>query len=115
MLTGKAAFDALATAAQAVIDKPYNFNGLSYRLTWIASVSGPFASYAEVGGVYGLQQIVPLGTDALVIRYSVAAGNGRNAVDAVDDLRVLTSASLPDNPTNQDLIAFAKQLLEDAR
>lgn len=115
MLMDKAAFDAIANAAQSFVGKAYNFNGLSYTLTWIASVSGPYANYAVVDGVWELVQIVKPGADALVFRYSVAANGGRDKVDPVADLRVLTYAELPDNPTNADLVAFAKQLLEDAR
>lgn len=115
MLTGKAAFDALAAGAQTFLNQNYTRNGLTYRLTQCVSVSGPYSDTCMVAGIYRERVIVPAGVDALVVRYSVAASGNRPRVDPALDLRVLTSITLPDNPTNAELVNAARQFLEDAR
>lgn len=115
MLTGKAAFDAIAAAAQSFLNTPYTKNGLSYTLTFCQSVTGPFQAGCKVNGFYSIREIVPSGINALVVRYSVAASGNHPTVIPGEDIRVLSSIDLPDAATNADLVSTFKQFLEDAR
>lgn len=115
MLTGKAAFDAIASAGQQFLNQNYTRGGLTYRLTQCDSVTGPYSAECMVSGIYCEREVVPTGVNALVVRYSVTAAGNRPGVDPALDMRVLTSISLPDNPTNADLIEAARRFLEDAR
>jgi hypothetical protein len=115
MLTGKAAFDVIASTAQQFVGQDYTRGGLTYRLTFIASVTGPYSATCTVSGIFREREIVAAGVDALVVRYSVAASGNRPGVDPQADMRVLTAINLPSNPTSADLAEVARQFLEDAR
>jgi hypothetical protein len=111
-ITGKAAFDLLAAKLAPLVDQNYTRGGATYRLTSVASVSGPYSASVKVG-IYGLHEIVRAGVDALVVRYSCDAPGKR--VDPVNDMRVLLSAEVPDNATDAQLVEIGRQFLEDAR
>lgn len=115
MLTGKAAFDALATASATFLGVQFTYKGLAYVLTQCDSVTGPYFATCMVNGFYRQRQIVADGVDALVVRYSCAASGNRPKVDPTLDTRVLTSISVAEGLTNAQLGDIAKQFLEDAR
>jgi len=112
-IAGKAAFDLLAAKLAPLVDQNYTRGGATYRLTFVASVSGPYSASVEVGGFYGPREIVRAGVDALVVRYYCDAPGKK--VDPVYDMRVLTSISLPDNATDAQLVEIGRQFLEDVR
>lgn len=115
MLTGKAAFDALASAAVPFIDQQFTYKGLAYTLTECVSVTGPYSDYCFVGNLYDNHQLVPPGVNALVLRYNCAASGNRPAIDAVRDLRVLTSIEIAEGLSSAALGDIAKNVLEAAR
>lgn len=112
-LTGKAAFDVLATAAAPFVGQTFTINGIQYKLHECASVTGPYLASCSVSGFYRQRLIVEAGVDALVVRYATT-GQGKK-VDPVTDLRVLTGIEVPDNPTNNQLKEILDRFLEDAR
>lgn len=112
MLTGKPAFDALAAAIAPFIGQSFNYQGNTYTVSQADSVTGPYSAKVVIDGFYADHEILAPGVSALVVRYQA---EGNKKVDPVSDMRVLTSISIPDNPTNADLVALGKQFLEDAR